>query len=398
MAANEKNKMPDEAAMRQSAPPSYSDAAAVEMPPDLSTRLINLQLDSRPLKPTVDQCIAHLKLLQAFHNLRQEIGTNEGLFGIRSCSVPGPPDEKNLEIGVRPREKRWAIYVTRAEDRFRKWIETVPRTSKGKPSKWLTCRTYLTNKDIVKLPAEAVPLFGFNVDDLPPLGTSAHRPSVETVISDLGAFLTSLIDVLMVWHAYLLNPRCFLEDCIRTGMMDFYATGLPWDLIDSVIDSVTFDYCPSAAAQQKFETSTGFKWDNLADPNNKALVCPQCSSIVSVPWNSTSGFGQGKGYAENGFLATCNTCTTTLNHDYLRARKFQGDVKLLTAHDIPLPGAILGVHGLPEKSKNAVPPECYFPNCLLKTPEVYNQIVAEKIGRTEGITSIKSIIESSISQ
>ncbi|EJU00850.1 hypothetical protein DACRYDRAFT_40927, partial [Dacryopinax primogenitus] len=23
------------------------------------------------------------------------------------------------------------------------------------------------------------------------------------------------IDVLMVWHAYLLNPRCYYEDCIR---------------------------------------------------------------------------------------------------------------------------------------------------------------------------------------
>ena len=63
----------------------------------------------------------------------------------------------------------------------------------------------------------------------------------------------------MVWHAYLLNPRCFFEDCFRLGKMDFYATGLPWGAVDALIDPVTFEYTPSSQAQTNFETSTDRK-------------------------------------------------------------------------------------------------------------------------------------------
>ena len=50
------------------------------------------------------------------------------------------------------------------------------------------------------------------------------------------------VDVLMVWHAYMLNPRCFLEDCFRLGLMDFWMTGLPWALIVSKPSSANSPY------------------------------------------------------------------------------------------------------------------------------------------------------------
>lgn len=45
------------------------------------------------------------------------------------------------------------------------------------------------------------------------------------------------VDVLMVWHSFMLNPRTYLEDCLRFGMMGLWKTGLPWKAVDAVIDT-----------------------------------------------------------------------------------------------------------------------------------------------------------------
>lgn len=45
------------------------------------------------------------------------------------------------------------------------------------------------------------------------------------------------VDVLMVWHSFMLNPRTYLEDCLRFGIMDIWKMGMPWKAVDAVINT-----------------------------------------------------------------------------------------------------------------------------------------------------------------
>ena len=90
-------------------------------PPDITAAFSNLKLEETD-KPTPDHCIAHLKLLEAFHQLRCDVATNDGLFGIQDDFVPkGLSEQQHAETLLKIREKRWAIYVAKAAKRFEKW-------------------------------------------------------------------------------------------------------------------------------------------------------------------------------------------------------------------------------------------------------------------------------------
>jgi hypothetical protein len=103
----------------ESPPPSYN-------PEDLITPLTNLNLSQPTGKqstPTVDQCIAHLKLLTALANLREDVSTSDGLFGISDSITEKLSEEDKQAALPRIREKRWQVYATRAVERFRLWWE-----------------------------------------------------------------------------------------------------------------------------------------------------------------------------------------------------------------------------------------------------------------------------------
>jgi hypothetical protein len=73
-------------------------------------------------------CLAHLKLLEAFFILKQEVGYTDGAFDIWDSRAPGTDESvandemarnKRKEARSKIREKRWALYVARAAHRFR---------------------------------------------------------------------------------------------------------------------------------------------------------------------------------------------------------------------------------------------------------------------------------------
>ena len=108
----------------ESPPPAYTshapDTASAE-PPDITAAFSNLNLNSTT-QPTPDQCLAHLKVLETFHQLREDIATRDGLFGIRDSFLPAFKDERQrAQRLMQIREKRWAVYVTKAAQRFEKW-------------------------------------------------------------------------------------------------------------------------------------------------------------------------------------------------------------------------------------------------------------------------------------
>lgn len=96
---------------------------------------------------------AHLVLLGAFHRLREEVRTQKGI---------------KVDIQMSP-DNAWAVFLQRAVYRFDAWVEKIIGNVVGS----------------MELQRVLAP------QELPPL------------------------DVIMVWHTYLLNPRTYYEDCLR---------------------------------------------------------------------------------------------------------------------------------------------------------------------------------------
>lgn len=158
----------------------------------------------------------------------------------------------------------------------------------------------------------------------------------------------------MVWHSFMLNPRSYVEDCIRHGKLSLWKTGLPWQAIDECINNDTFEYLPSSVARENFESRTSFAWDSLQDSSVTTVSCAKCKTALTCPWTTcdtasrwvgiTPGEG-GAGYADDDFKIRCRSCQFTTDHEILRGMKFRHDVEQLKYHDICMPGTILDKDG-----------------------------------------------------
>ncbi|KAL1652218.1 hypothetical protein SLS58_000345 [Diplodia intermedia] len=342
-------------------PPAYGEQQtdgpsneAPALPSDFTSRLQSLNID--PLRrqgvPAPDECIVHLKLLEAFYNLRQDVETSEGIFDIASPTPPtdapkyektAPDQESEPEDGTideelkykikQVREKRWAVYVSRAVERYEQWfLERIPKLTGGKMEGPITGTRLLADATLhgsAGFLGER--LRNFFPENLPPL------------------------DVLMVWHAHTLNPRIFFEDCLRHGCLDFWATGLPWADINTCIDNTTFDYDVGEPVKAIWRHNTQLSWDNLDDPSDKEIRCPFCTqaTFLSIPWSRGAGFSRGHdvefapgdGYSDGEFAQTCPSCQSTITHDTLEVWQFRQDIARLLREDVPLGGT--GTAGRP---------------------------------------------------
>lgn len=202
------------APQQQQRPPSY-DAEDRLDPPDFTAGFSNLSISDQVTEfPEVNECIAHLKLLECFYRLRQKIGSTDGLFGISNRLVLDVQDnEDSNALLAKLAEKRWSIYVARAVDRFEAWVNSL--LPEQRPS------------------LERIQRDGERGVLTDPNYVRPWQPLMESMPP---------VDVLMVWHAYMLNPRAYLEDCIRTGRMALWNVAVPWRLVAECIDSETFEY------------------------------------------------------------------------------------------------------------------------------------------------------------
>lgn len=156
------------------APPAYTaentnntDADAA----NLTAAFDNLRLSAHPGNPQVDTCLAHLKLLFAFQWMKEDVGFTDGLWGLDD-DLAGPIDpilkrrpekrdekgaekktgnenetadqepsvkekmrNKNLETLSEIREKRWALFVARAVDRYEAWWQAMVKITNARPLK-----------------------------------------------------------------------------------------------------------------------------------------------------------------------------------------------------------------------------------------------------------------------
>lgn len=86
----------------------------------------------------IDECITHLKFLSATAKLRNFVRETDKLFGIHDSEAQNFSDpHKQAQAAVRIQEKRWAVYVTRAVDRFTTWWQTcLPSSNDNRISMW----------------------------------------------------------------------------------------------------------------------------------------------------------------------------------------------------------------------------------------------------------------------
>ena len=219
----------------------------------------------------------------------------------------------------------------------------------------------------------------------------------------------------MVWHSYMLNPRDFLEDCIRHQKMNFWREGLPWAGINNCIDNNTFKYVASDEARQLFETDTGHSWDSIHDPPNLSLDCPSCNRSLSIPWTTCTSDSawmnvsevNGHGFAERDFRVICGSCDIVIDHELLRAQKFRKDVQRLLLKDIPMPGTVLRIEGKLARELNLGRPAIasqdkregkLLPNRLIKG-WLATSIIAltePRMGPAVTVDKIRNLIEDAI--
>ncbi|KAF6797079.1 alpha-ketoglutarate-dependent sulfonate dioxygenase [Colletotrichum musicola] len=347
------------------APPAYGSETTfrpLALPSDLSTSFNTLSLNPTST-PTPDTCLSHLRLLTALQRLKNETGYRSGLWAIHDSRAatanpsPAASNSKaaeassgplNEDVLVRLREKRWAVYVARAADRYASWWASfVP--------------DMLLEKDMVDpRPGREDRYEGF----------TGSRPMVWN------ADMLPPLDVLMVWHAHMLNPRLYLEDCIRYGRGALWAGGMPWAVVNEAIDN-TYAYAVSDDCVSNWSSRTDLSWRNEDDPDIKTIKCPSCNAAVSIPWTTC---GQPEGYTgprytspipppspkltktrrpgivgqglADGQLSHQCACSLTITHEALRAAKFRNDVQASITQDHAIPGTILDLKtGIPKKLK-----------------------------------------------
>ncbi|KAL7948262.1 hypothetical protein V8C42DRAFT_351505 [Trichoderma barbatum] len=406
----------DEAPPYGDAPPSYDkatsgipgdpDAATSSKDIDVTAAFANLSLSSGPTTggPNVDTCLAHLKLLHAIDALKEDVGYTDGLFEIWDSRanwdieiIHGaalPPGLKLDRLGQdervklalsRLREKRWAIYLARAVDRYEAWWNAMAQN-----------KTMLNEEDMFV--EQSSKYTGFTTSGKPLPWTRDSLPP---------------LDVLMVMHAHMLNPRAFLEDTMRAGLVEYWTAGMPWKAVSEGIDD-SFNEHASDAAKSSWVSLTGREWDNSAEPLAKLLKCPWCKDIMQVPWTTCGAVEPsemsgpigtiGNGYGDGNFSHQCPSCGRIANKEVLSLAKFVHDTTLLLGKGVPMPGTVLDIQsGRPQLAPQPILVPNFtrtFPNRMIKS-ELRIKVVelldpASENSKSPSISNVRDLIEKTI--
>ncbi|KAM5342233.1 hypothetical protein ACJ41O_015264 [Fusarium nematophilum] len=166
--------------------------------------------------PQVSECAIHLELLETFYILRQRILTSKhidnamGISPNRETKIGKKGDRKtfkDITLWER-RQPKWPKFVEFAVVRFLHW--------RSKLVYFLEAGSDITD------------------ENLPP------------------------IDIIMVWHAFLLNPRLFRSYCRDEPL---YSIKLPWASIHRHINNDDWSFTRTSTAANRYEAISGLKWD-----------------------------------------------------------------------------------------------------------------------------------------
>ncbi|KIO19310.1 hypothetical protein M407DRAFT_56741, partial [Tulasnella calospora MUT 4182] len=116
------------------------------------------------------------------------------------------------------------------------------------------------------------------------------------------------LDVIMVWHTYMLNPKTYYEDCLRKlpGLLKIGSFPL-LHLAGSIDQETLLPHPPPESRVAAFSSLTGQPFDpptNTTSEETVTVFCPSCSQANSIPWITYKG----DGYAQRGFACACAHC------------------------------------------------------------------------------------------
>ncbi|KAF7294634.1 hypothetical protein MIND_01000000 [Mycena indigotica] len=174
------------------------------------------------------------------------------------------------------KDRRWAYFVGLAVERFEKWCKTLE-------------------------PAE-------------------YEKGLATLLPP--------VDVIMVWHSYLLNPSWFDEDVLRHDALKGLANASI--AFGASLDGQLSEILSTEPLQQRLDhwlKATLTPYDPLEASSQmvtKEVACPRCRAVVYAPYMTE----EGTGYLQEGFSIACSrdNCTCEITRDTLALRKFANDL------------------------------------------------------------------------
>ncbi|KAG0707493.1 hypothetical protein DFH29DRAFT_895981 [Suillus ampliporus] len=128
------------------------------------------------------------------------------------------------------------------------------------------------------------------------------------------------VDVIMVWHAYLLNPGWYTEDTNRVPQLIALSAFNGYMAMDMPTVDILVPDDPAQQRTSYWETSTSTPYDPFDSAQaltHRSIVCPGCLSPLSAPFLNESG----SGYAQMNFKLVC-TCGHSVTKDTLGLHKF----------------------------------------------------------------------------
>ncbi|PVF99608.1 hypothetical protein CPB86DRAFT_282499 [Serendipita vermifera] len=139
------------------------------------------------------------------------------------------------------------------------------------------------------------------------------------------------LDVMMVWHTYLLNPRAYYED--QSRMSNAYTENMqrlqsmPLTLLATLIDSETLKPIPpSDSRDEVFKISSGMAYEMpliTTLQETLSLTCPRClGNNTSVHWITS----EAQGLAQPNFNHKCEHCQVNFDKANLGIRRFAEEI------------------------------------------------------------------------
>ncbi|KAH0558382.1 hypothetical protein GP486_004960 [Trichoglossum hirsutum] len=195
--------------------------------------------------PSVAECAVHLQLLESFHVLREKVLKSNALD--RTFSIwPKIPRRSAAEYRRNPRraaaldptfqarrQKKWHIFVDLAVARFASWWGEMD--------------------NILRL---------LDAGEIPPL------------------------DVLMVWHSLLLNPRMYTALCEESGYQGMSSLRFPWKAVHDAISTKDSSFVLTESATATYSKQTGLGPDLLGYLANFEQFAPAVTKVLSK-WANT---------------------------------------------------------------------------------------------------------------
>ncbi|KAG8896555.1 hypothetical protein FRC01_011726, partial [Tulasnella sp. 417] len=153
----------------------------------------------------------------------------------------------------------------------------------------------------------------------------------EEVVGDAPRALTPNemppLDVIMVWHTYMLNPRAYYEDCLRKlpGLLQIGSFPL-MQLAGKIDPETLLPLPPSEGRVSAFTSFTGQPFDvpiNTTSEETVAVFCPNCYQPNATPWITFKG----DGFGQRGYGCICEYCRFMFTRESLGVRRFYEDME-----------------------------------------------------------------------